>query len=209
MDILLFGATGGTGRHLLTAALEAGHHVTALVRHADRVGVRHERLRVVVGDATDASWVDALVAGKDAVLSALGAPAVRRTRVREEATREQVAAMTRHGVRRLISLSSHGVGDSASTLPWLMRWVVVPFYLRGVFADHDAQEALVRASDLDWTLVRPTHLSDGPATGAYHVGFHELPRGSRVAVSRADVAAFMLGQLEDRTYLRQPVSITS
>lgn len=207
-SVLLFGGTRGVGRHVLDRALEAGHQVTAVARDATKIEVEHPRLRVVEGDATDPGLVDSVMPGHDAVVSAIGAPPSSRDRVRERATRTQIAAMKAHGVRRLISLSSHGVGESASDLPFLMKWVIVPLVLRRVWEDHAVQEDLVRDSGLDWTLVKPTHLHDGAATGDYAHGFVSVPRGRSMKIARRDVAAFMVDQVEQSTYVGREPGVT-
>jgi len=200
-SILLFGATRGVGRLVLERALAAGHRVTAVARDPSRIDVEHDALVVVEGDATDARFVDEVMPGHDVVISTIGAPPSSRDRVRERATRAQVTAMERHGVERLVSLSSHGVGESAAELPWFMRWIIVPFVLKRAFEDHDAQENVIRDSGLAWTIVKPTNLHDGEPTGDYAKGFTHFPVGRSMKVPRGDVAAFMLDQVEDRTYV--------
>ncbi len=201
MKLLIFGATGGTGGELVKLSLDAGHLVSAYVRDPVRMSAFEDpRLRVLVGDVLDSGTVKKAVEGQDAVLSAIGA-AAGRSSVREEGTRNIVEAMQETGVKRLISLSSLGVGDSKSNLPFFTRYVVVAVFLRHAFADHARQEAVVRQSSLDWTLVRPPHLKDGPRTGVYRHGFSSTDRSIQGWISRADVAAFMLSQLDDDRYL--------
>ena len=201
--LAVFGATGGTGRLLVEKALEAGLEVTAFVRDPARLSLRHPALRVVVGDVLDPDAVGAAVAGQDAVACCLGAPALSKARLRTRGTAVIVDAMERHGVHRLVCQSSYGVGDTAELLPWFLKWVVVPLYLSRAFADHDAQETLVRDSELAWTLVRPPTLTDGPATGVIVHGLRLDPSVLAMKVPRADVAAFMLGQMGSDAYLRQ------
>lgn len=205
MNVAVFGGTGGTGRLVLEEARSRGHAVTVVARDPSKLQV--EGVTVVVGDATDAGVVRRALAGQDAVISTIGAPASERRPVREDATRRQVEGMAMAGVSRLVSLSSFGVGDSARDLPWFVRYLVVPLYLRRAFADHDRQEALIRSSGLDWTVVRPPFLTDGPRTATARVGVGAPPRGVRMQASRADVARFLVDQLDDRAYLRQAVWI--
>ncbi|MEZ4237473.1 MAG: SDR family oxidoreductase [Myxococcota bacterium] len=206
--LLVLGATGGTGRHLVDQALAAGHTVTALVRDPQRLPAR-PGLRLVRGDATDAARLDEVVPGHDAVLCAVGAPARDAGRVRERSAAALVPAMQRAGVRRLIVLSSYGVAETRAHLPWIMRWLVVPLYLGRAFADHEAQEQVVRDSGLDWTLVRPPHLHDGPRRDRTRVDFAPDDPTVQPKLSRADVAAFLLAQLDDRTHLREARAIAS
>ena len=201
MKLLVFGATGGTGQELVTQALEAGHSVSAYARDPSKIeDLQHERLSVVSGDVLDPDAVRNAVAGHDAVLSAIGA-AANRTTLREEGTRNIIEAMGETGVKRLISLSSLGVGDSRTNLSFFTRYIVVGIFLRHAFADHERQEVVVKQSSLDWTIVRPPHLKDGPRTGSYRHGFSTTDRQIEGWISRADVADFMLAQLDDDKYL--------
>jgi putative NADH-flavin reductase len=200
MKLLVFGSTGGTGRELVRQALSQGHDVTAFARHPSQL--EHQGVTVVQGDVTDAAAVRAAVPGHDAVLCALGAPALARTTVRTDGTRNIVAAMEDAGVRRLVCQSSLGIGDSlAVPMPRYVR-LAFPLVLRRTFADHEGQEQLIRQSKLDWTIVRPTKMVDGGRTGVYRRGLADTKEKVKVKISRADVADFMLRQLTDDSYLR-------
>ena len=208
MKLLIFGSTGGTGRELVKQALAAGHEVTAYARDLAKLGdMAPPRLLVVRGDVLDSAVVEKAVAGHDAVLCAIGAGAGRTT-LRENGTRNIVQAMEKAGVRRLICQSSMGIGDSRANLGLLTKYVIVPVFLRHAFADHERQEAVVTASALDWTIVRPPHLKDGPHTGTYRHGFPTTDTGIQGQISRADVADFMLKQLADKTYLHRTVGVS-
>ena len=203
MNLLVFGSTGGTGRELLRQALDQGHAVVAFVRDPAKIAdLEHGNLRVVCGDVLDPAGVESAMAGQDAVLSAIGAGA-ERTTLREDGTRNIVEAMEKARVKRLICQSSLGVGDSRANLTFFTKYIIVSVFLRHAFADHERQEAVVRQSGLDWTIVRPPYLTDGPRTGAYRHGFPTTQTGIKGKISRADVADFMLKQLTDSTYLRQ------
>jgi putative NADH-flavin reductase len=203
MKLVIFGSTGGTGRALVQQALQESHRVTAFARNPAKLeGLEHTNLQVLSGDVLDRAAVENAVAGQDAVLSTIGAGA-ERTTVREEGTRNIVEAMQTAGVRRLVCQSSLGVGDSRANLSFFTNYVIVSFFLRHAFADHERQEAVVRRSSLDWTIVRPPHLTNGPRTGVYRHGFGVTERGIEGRISRADVADFMLRQLADDQYLHQ------
>ena len=133
-------------------------------------------------------------------MSSLGAGAARST-LRQEGTRSIVQAMEMKSVRRLISQSSMGVGDSRANLGFITKYIIVGIFLRHAFADHEQQEAIIKQSVLDWTIVRPPYLTEGPFTGVYRHGFTTTERGIQGKISRADVADFMLRQLTDDTYL--------
>jgi putative NADH-flavin reductase len=207
MDVLIVGATGGTGAHLVERALEEGHRVTALVRDPARLVRSHTDLRVARGDVLDREALGGAVRGHDAVLCALGAPAASREEVRTRGTANLVEAMEAEGVPRLVCMTTLGIGDSRPLLPPLMKFVIVPFVLKRAFEDHLAQEERVRQSTLDWTLVRPGHLTNGPATGRFREGFGADAR-VRLRISRADVADFMVRQLQSDRYSRQTVGIS-
>ena len=210
MRILVLGATGGTGRQVVTQGLQLGHTVTALVRHPpERLGITHDRLNVISGSVTENDQtLTSAVAGQDAVISTLGVGASLKSGGLIAASVPRiVAALESHGVRRLIFTSAYGVGATRVDVPVLPR-ILIGLLLRDLYADKEAGEEQLRRSRLDWTLVYPTTLSNGPRTGRYRVGdhltLHGLPR-----VSRADVADFLLSQIEDRRYLRSGVLISS
>jgi putative NADH-flavin reductase len=207
VKLLVFGASGPTGGHLVAQALEQGHEVTAFVRDPGKFAVGHPRLKVALGNAEDAAAVAEAVRGQGAVLSTLG----RRKSLKSQdlianSMRCIVPAMERHGVRRLILMSAFGVGDSRRDAPLLPR-IMYRLMLRDIFADKLAGERLVRASRLEWTTVYPVLLTDGPRTGDYRVG-ERLELSGLPKISRADVAEFMLKELYDGAYLKRVVVIS-
>ncbi|MGW4847815.1 NAD(P)-dependent oxidoreductase [Nocardia brasiliensis] len=207
MKIAVFGATSTVGRLVVEQALAEGHQVTAFTRSATGLTQRHERLDIVEGDVLDSNSVQRAVAGQDAVLVSLGAG--RKGVIRAEGTRAVIEAMNRTGVKRLIVQTTLGVGDSKANLNFLWKYVMFGLLLRQAFADHVQQEVYVRASDLDWTIVRPSAFTDGPRTGGFRRGFPADERGLSLKIARADIAAFMLEQLTDTTYLRQAPGISN
>ena len=204
MKIIVFGATGGTGRQFVEQALTAGHKVTAFLRDPAKLGIAHANLTIVPGNVMEPASVERALPGHDAVLVALGAPATKTGTVRSEGTRNIVRAMEKAGVRRLVCQTSLGYGDSRAVLdraPFFFRNFVVPVFLRKTFADHALQEDIVKQSRLDWIIVRPGTMTDGPKTGHYRHGFPATDPTVKVEVSRADTADFMLKQVADDTYL--------
>jgi putative NADH-flavin reductase len=182
--------------------------VTAYVRDPAKIeDMRRSSLEIVRGDVLDPAAVECAVAEHEAVFVTIGAGPVRTT-LREEGTRNIVGAMQGTGVKRLICQSSLGVGDSRANLPFFTKYIVVGTFLRHAFADHERQEAVVRGSSLDWTIVRPPHLKDGPRTGVYRHGFPAMDKEIKGWISRADVADFMLKQLVDDTYLHQTPGVS-
>lgn len=203
MKILVFGASGGTGRELLKQALDNGIEVTAFVRDATKVAdIHNPNLEVVSGNVLNMEDVGPAVAGHDAVLYTIGA-GPKRTTIREQGTRNVIEAMLAANVKRLVCLSSFGVGDSRSDLSLFTRYIVVGMFLRHAFADHERQEAVVKNCALDWTLIRPPHLKDGEHTRIYQHGLKLAYGDIKGWISRGDLADFMLKQLEDDRYIRQ------
>ena len=208
MNILVFGATGPLGRCVVDRALSAGHHVTAFVRTPGRLGP-HPGLREVTGDVLDMHAVRAAVPGHDAVISALGQsrPSPKGQDLHPGAS-HIIAAMKAAQVSRLIWISSHGVGDSQGHSGFLFERIFVPLRLRAEFADKERQEALVTASDLDWTIVRPARLTNGPLTRRLRAEPH-LRISIRDSVSRADVAEFVLNELDHGNHLLSAPTIAA
>jgi putative NADH-flavin reductase len=207
VNLLIFGASGGTGRQLVQQAFARGHGVTAFVRDPPRLPISHPDLKIVQGDVTDAGAVESAVTGQDAVLVALGAPSpLRRYPALTAGLRHIVGAMERAGVSRLVYLSFIGVHDSRRLGGFFIEHVASRL-LRHSIADHEENEALIRRSRLDWTIVHAPKLTNGRRTGSYRHGEAIQARSPFPAISRADVADFMLAQLDDRTYVCKAVAV--
>lgn len=209
MRLLIVGATGGTGKALVREALERGHEVTAFVRKPSKLPLRHERLTLAQGNVLDPASVDAAVRGQDAVVSALGHKRwLYPTRILSEGTRNLIRAMESHRVRRLVCQTSLGIGDRFGRMGLYYTLFVGLFILPFYFYDKVRQERLIRASSLDWVIVRPGALTNGKKRGLYRHG----PRIGNwlwtVRISRADVADFMLDQVTDDRYLRRSPGVS-
>ncbi len=204
MQIALFGATGGTGRQVLAQALEQGHGVRALVRDPAKL-VEQAGLTCIVGDVLDPGATRHCVEGAEAVICVLGSRHGGREPVEAVGTGLILEAMQSLGVRRLIAVTSMGVGDSRAQINPLFR-AIMDLTLKPIMQAKEEQERLIKASGLDWTIVRPGGLTDGPRTGGYRAGLERSIRGGRI--SRADVAEFVLKQLTDLSYLHQTPAIT-
>ncbi len=204
MKIALFGATGGTGFQVLQQALTQGHTIHALVRNPATFAQTHPNLVVFPGDVRQQQPVTECVAGAEAVICTLG------TRQGEEpvevaGTRTILQAMQSHHVRRLIVVTSIGVGDSKDQVPTFFK-LLMKTALRKVMAAKEEQERLVTQSGLDWVIVRPGGLTNGSLTGRYTFGVEKSIMAGQVA--RADVADFVLKQLADDTFLHQTPAVT-
>jgi putative NADH-flavin reductase len=206
-QVLILGASGGTGRELVRQALEANLSVTAFVRDPARLTVSHPRLAVVRGDIGDAAGVAAAVSGHDAIVSALGVgKPLSADPVVVDGIRHTVRAMQQHGVQRLVYLSFMGVTESRSDAGFLVRFVA-RHPLRHEIADHEAKESLIRGSNTDWTIVRAPKLTNGASTGRYRSGVSIAARSVFPTLSRADVASFMIRVLLERTHVREAARI--
>ena len=203
MKLIVFGATGRTGQHVWRSALERGHEVTAFARSPHKIE-RVAGLCGAQGDVLDADSVADAVAGHDAVIVALGSTGLRDRTTLATGTRNVLDGMTRHGIERVVVLSAAGVGESRGQVSLLAR-VLFSTLLRNILADHTAQEALVRASALDWTLVRAAILHDGPAANDVTA----TNTGKMHRIARADLAAFLVQEARDGAYRRQAIAVTS
>ncbi|SDG90194.1 NAD(P)-dependent oxidoreductase [Chitinophaga filiformis] len=206
MKLIVFGATGATGKRIVEQALEQGHLVTAFVRDPSKLGLMHSNLTIAKGDIMDLASVIPAIQGQEAVLCAIGAPANKTGNIRSEGTKNIIQAMKATGVKRLICQTSMGYGDSKKFLdqtPFIFKHIIVPFILKKAFADHALQEEYIKQSQLDWIIARPANLTDEAYTGVYKQGFPLTEKKLKMKISRADVADFMLKQLTTNTYLRK------
>jgi putative NADH-flavin reductase len=200
MKVTVFGATGRTGRELVRQALAKDHQVTAVVRDPARLQISDERLRVERADVFDPRSIEPAVRGSDAVVSALGGTSLKPTDICESGVRAVIRAMNATGARRLavVSNSAHTSAEGDSPLKRAANALLVRRILRNPFADLRRMEREIRASDVDWTIVRPPRLTDGAHTGRYRT-----TRNAHVAggwtISRADVADCVLAVLEGDT----------
>lgn len=208
MNILIVGATRGIGRELVVQALASGNSVTALARHPERLVAQHERLRKVRGDILEAESVSGAMAGQNAVCCAIGVRTPwEQPGVFSKGTQRLLHAMKSNAVRRLVCVTGIGAGDSKGHGGFLYDRAFLPLLLKSVYADKDSQEALIRAADVDWTIVRPGFLTNGPLTRSYRV-LTDLAGVTAGRISRADVAHFMLEELLANRYLRQTPLLT-
>jgi putative NADH-flavin reductase len=202
MRIIVFGPTGGTGQQLVAQALAAGHEVTAFTRNSAAMAP-HPGLTVVVGQTLDSDAVERAIAGHDAVLCALGGQPWRRlARVCTRAIQNIAPSMAKQGVRRIVAISTFGAGNSRPQVGWLARTLLFGLVLRSEVADKEAMERELSATDLEWTVVRVGLLTDGESRGTWRAADDDSIRGMG-KIARADVATFMLAQLETATWIRR------
>jgi len=203
MKVVVLGATGATGRLIVGKAVAKGHEVVALVRSrekaADLAGAEF-----VEGDARDPVALTRAIAGCDAVISSLGTAMspFREVTLLSTATRALVGVMAEQNVRRLVCITGLGAGDSRGHGGFFFDWVFLPLMLRNVYEDKNRQEDAIRASALDWTIVRPTVLNDKPARGGIKAST-DLSGVHGGTIARADVAEFVVEQLATDAWLRK------
>jgi len=199
--VAVFGGTGKTGRLVVSQALGAGHKVKVLARDPDKIAPAFG-LEFVKGSVLDGGRVMATATGCDAVVIVLGAVKGGPVDVCSRGTDLILQAATKAGAKKVVVVTSLGVGDSRGEVPWVFR-VIADLFLKKVMDDKLVQESLVKASTLDWTILRPTGLTDGPASGTVLAGpgtmadafpAGRVPQGR---VSRADVASVALRALTD------------
>jgi putative NADH-flavin reductase len=201
MNVIVFGASGATGRELVKQGVAQGHSVTAFVRNPSKFDIQHPGIRVHKGDVVDRAAVERAIQGQDEVMCALGGSSLlRRNSGFVVGVHNIVLAMEQAGVRRLVYLSNDGVRDAHSQMNAFRR-CLLSILLRNVAADHELNETMIKQSHLEWTIVRPPILTKGERTGSYRSGDHVQPRSFFPRISRADVAQFMLKQLSDHTFL--------
>lgn len=204
MHVLIIGASKGIGLETARQALDAGHHVRALARSATAIAISNPNLEKFPGDALKTEDVEAALVGVDVVIQTLGvglADMFRPVHLFSDATRVLIPAMRSQGVKRLICLTGFGAGDSRASISCLQR---VPFRIvfGRAYNDKSRQEQMIKESDLDWTIARPGVLTGGPRTRRYKI-LAEAAKWRNGIISRADVADFLVRQIDDQTYLRQ------
>jgi putative NADH-flavin reductase len=195
MKFVIFGASGKTGVLLTEQALEAGHQVTAYVRRAGSISQKHPNLFLIEGNLSDTDKIRQAIQGADAVFSTLGGGSLTKKSPEIVSGIGRITdCMVQEGVKRFVYLSSVGVGESRYYMNGLIRFIVADVLLRVPFADHLANEERLRASSLDWTLIRPGGLTDGPLNKNLSSGSEKITLKGSPKISRSGVAFFMLKQ---------------
>jgi uncharacterized protein YbjT (DUF2867 family) len=204
MKVIVFGATGTIGKHLIEQSLEKGYQVSAFSRNADKLkDITSPNLTIIEGDVLNAKDVKDAVKGHDAVCIALGSGKSRDSVIRSQGTKIIIEAMKLNSVKRLTCQSTLGAGDSNKHLNFFWKNIMFGWFLKKVYLDHELQEEYVRNSGLDWTLIRAAAFTDGEKTGTYLHGFSSTIKKLKLKISRADVADFTLKQLQSDKYLHQ------
>jgi putative NADH-flavin reductase len=205
MRLFILGATGGIGRQLVNQALERHHQITAFVRSPQKLAARRDGLTAIPGDVRNADAMGRALRGHDAVLSALGPPGPARDTITSDSARAAIAAMQSADIDRLLVVGVAALFPDIGMFGHLLRNTL----LRNIADDSAEMERIVKASGLDWTIVRPPRLTNGPRREYYGVDDDRLPYGAggNAIISRADVAHFMLNELEHPAHIRRVVGI--
>jgi len=216
MKVLVVGSTGGSGRAAVAHLRAEGHEVTAFSRKAGVTLRADERLHAVSGDVMNRADVERAVKGQDAVIVTLGiaenpfrvrilGPASTPADVRSKGTKNVISAMQQHGVRRLVVQTSYGVGETRGRLG-LVDAAFFALVLKPQIADTETQNEAVVASDLDWVIVQPVHLTDG-AEDAMPFISTEGETG-RMKVSRNSVGRFLAHAVASNAFVRKSVALS-
>jgi uncharacterized protein YbjT (DUF2867 family) len=210
-NILLLGATGRTGRHILDIALERGFTVRVLVRNAEKIGVQNPNLSIFEGDTRNPSVLSEAMDGVEAVLSCLNISRKSDfpwSRLRtpgdflSDTMKNILFVAKAKGVRRLVVTSAWGVAESRPFIPGWFAWLIDNSNISAAYLEHERQEALVKASDMDWTIVRPVGLTNSSSPKPIRV-FLENDGNPSLVISRRNTAGFLLDTLETGKYIRQ------
>ena len=208
MKIIIFGATGTVGQELVKQAVEKGYEVTAFVRNPEKIQNAHNtNLILYKGDVLNVDEVENALKNQDVVLCALGDG--KAGKVRALGTKNIIEAMKKTGQKRLICQTTLGMGESYGNLNFIWKHIMFGMLLKKAFQDHQLQEKYIFNCHLDYTIVRPSALTDGEITNDYKIGFDENFKKLNLKISRADVADFMLQQISTNEYLKKAVSISN
>lgn len=208
MKLLVVGASHGIGLEIVKQGVSAGHNISAMARSPESISLSSETLRIIKGDILDKNAVEEAVKGQDAVCISVGSkPTLKQVSVFSEGTINVIKAMKKHSCKVLLCITGIGAGDSRGHGGFLYDKVVNPLLLGKMYADKDRQERIVRNSGLEWTIVRPGFLTNGPKTGQYQV-LSDMSGVRSKKISRADVADFILREAVQREYRGGTVLIT-
>lgn len=205
MKVLILGASGGVGSRIVNEALGRGHEVTAQGRAPGRLVRAPEGVRVAVGNPTDPAFLTDIAAGQEAVVFALGAGTLGPTTVFSDVTRALIPAMRAAGARRLVAITGVGAGETRGHGGFLYDRIIFPLFTRRMYVDKDRQEALIRASDLDWTIVRPAPFNERQEDSPLQALVEVRPDTALRHVRREEVAWFVVEHLGATRFLRQAV----
>lgn len=196
--IVVLGASGGIGKHVVAIALQQGYHVTAVLRNVTKLPLTDHNLRIVEGDILKPASFEPYLAGAAAVVSAIGKNSSKKTTLYSKGNENLIHAMNRAQVKRVFFISASGLEVNA-THSFIVRFAtryILQRVLKHMYADLERMEHLIKQSNLDWTIIRPPRLTDGPVTGIYRLAVGKVLNNPLV-ISRADVAHFIMQNVNE------------
>jgi putative NADH-flavin reductase len=209
LNIMVIGANGGIGKQAVDIALQAGHSVTALLRNPAKLAITHTNLRLVKADVMNPETFESYLEGKDAIISALGTNTINKpTILYSEGNKNLLKAMKKKGVRRVFFISASAI-EISPVLPFYARFAekyIVQKILRHMYDDLRLMERLIKQTDTDWTIVRPPRLTNKPVTGEYRFAINSFLKNC-LSISRADVAHFMINNLDNEATYKATVEM--
>jgi putative NADH-flavin reductase len=213
MKIIIFGATGFSGKAILTEALKQGHIVTALVRDISKIQHQHKNLTIVEGNVMDPRVVASVLLGQEAVIQCLGIGGKgdgKPNTFLSDVTRIIVEEMQKQGVKRLIAMSNVGAGNSFAFLPAFFSKIILPYFMKWllvIIEEKNRMEPIIMNSNLEWTIVRCPNITNKPAQ--HHCMATLDGKGLKLSVTLPDMATFMVNQLREIAFVRQAPSISN
>ncbi len=213
MRVVIFGATGLSGKVILKEALSKNHQVTVLVRNVKDVTIQDKNLTVIQGSVLDRNTVNEVLKNQDAVIQSLGVGGKgngKPTTFVSDANKIIIEEMQKTNVRRYIAMSNIGAGESYSYMPWIFRKLILTYFMKWlqvIVDDKNRMEPMIMKSNLDWTIVRSAGMADKPAKGTITASLDG--KGLKFTITLADLAKFIVAQLEDKKYIKQAPSISN
>jgi putative NADH-flavin reductase len=207
-NVVVLGANGGIGKHAVSAALKAGHQVTAILRTPANLEIRHANLQIVQGNIMNPGTLDDFLKNQDIVISAIGKNSFKKTTLYSQGNKNLIDAMKRVGTNRAFFISASGL-EVNPTHSWLVRFVtkyILQKLLRHMYADLWKMEETVKESTINWTIMRPPKLFDKPETGKYRIAIDTYLSGG-LGIARADVADFMINNINNEAIFKKTVGI--
>ena len=208
MKIAIIGASRGIGKALLETVLAEDHDVTVLARYPEKIEKTHPRLRIVAGDVLNSGDVENLAKDQDVICSCIGSPITfKPVELFSKAAKNITAAVQKNPGQRYITVTGIGAGDTEGHGGFLYDKIFKPLLLKTIYEDKNREEAIVKASGIDWLIVRPAGLTNGKHTGKYRV-INDLTGVTARRISRLDVADFILSQIKEPTQFGKTPLIT-
>jgi len=213
MKVVIFGATGFSGKAILKETLSQQHEVTVLVRNKSAILIQDKNLNIVEGNVMDRNKVAEVLKNCDAIIQCLGVGGKgngKPTTFISDSIKIIVDEMKKQQIKRLIAMSNVGAGNSVSFQPWIFTKIILPYFmkwLKVLIDDKNRMEPIIMNSQLDWTIVRCPKLVDKTAKGTYHSTLDG--KGLKLSITLEDMAKFIVRQLTCNLYSRQAPSVSN